>query len=288
MRPSRPAQPYWLLAPTLILLAVFVFAPLSFALWTSFFEWDLLTPPRPVGLDNYAALLESGEFLGALGRTLGFSLLVVGGSLSLGLLLALLLDRPGPLAAFVRSSIFSAYVVSWVSVGLLFLFLFDRDAGLVNALLRAVGLTPLAFLGDPSLALWTIAAVSIWKITGYALVLFLAGLKDVPDDVLEAAALDGAGPIQRFFSVTWPLLAPTTAFVATTSLIASFQVFDVVRVMTQGGPVRSTTLLVYAIFEQIFLNLRVGRASALSVAFFLVLLALTSIQLWAHRRRGAA
>jgi ABC-type sugar transport system permease subunit len=288
MRPSHPAQPYLLLGPTLILLVTFFFGPLLFALRTSFFEWDLLTPARPVGFDNYAALLESGEFLGALGRTLGFSTLVVGGSLALGLLLALLLDRPGALAAFVRSSIFSAYVVSWVSVGLLFLFLFDRDAGLVNALLRAVGLPSLAFLGDPSLALWTIAAVSVWKITGYALVLFLAGLKDVPDDVLEAAALDGAGPIQRFFSVTWPLLAPTTAFVATTSLIASFQVFDVVRVMTQGGPVRSTTLLVYAIFEQIFLNLRVGRASALSVAFFVVLLGLTSLQLWVHRRRGAA
>jgi ABC-type sugar transport system permease subunit len=288
MRPSHPAQPYLLLAPTLILLVAFFFGPLLFALRTSFFEWDLLTPARPVGFDNYAALLESGEFLGALGRTLGFSTLVVGGSLTLGLLLALLLDRPGALAAFVRSSIFSAYVVSWVSVGLLFLFLFDRDAGLVNAMLRAVGLPSLAFLGDPSLALWTIAAVSVWKITGYALVLFLAGLKDVPDDVLEAAALDGAGPFQRFFSVTWPLLAPATAFVATTSLIASFQVFDVVRVMTQGGPVRSTTLLVYAIFEQIFLNLRVGRASALSVGFFVVLLALTSLQLWVHRRRGAA
>jgi sn-glycerol 3-phosphate transport system permease protein len=288
MKPSRPTEPYWLLAPTLILLAVFFFGPLGFALWTSFFEWDLLTPPRAVGAANYAALLESGEFLGALARTLGFSTLVVAGSLSLGLLLALLLDRPGPLAAFVRSSIFSAYVVSWVSVGLLFLFLFDRDAGPVNAALRALGGSPLAFLGDPSLALWTIAAVSVWKITGYALVLFLAGLKDVPDDVLEAAALDGAGPIQRFLSVTWPLLAPTTAFVATTSLITSFQVFDVVRVMTQGGPVRSTTLLVYAIFEQIFLNLRVGRASALSVGFFLVLLALTSFQIWAHRRRGAA
>ena len=288
MKPSHRAEPYLLLAPTLILLALFFFGPLAFALNTSFFEWDLLTPARPAGLSNYAALLESGEFLGALGRTLVFSALVVGGSLALGLLLALLLDRPGALAAFVRGSIFSAYVVSWVSVGLLFLFLFDRDAGLVNALLRAAGLPSFSFLGDPELALWTVAAVSVWKITGYAMVLFLAGLKDVPDDVLEAAALDGAGPIQRFFSVTWPLLAPTTAFVATTSLIASFQVFDVVRVMTQGGPVRSTTLLVYAIFEQIFLNLRVGRASALSVLFFLVLLALTSIQLWAHRRRGAA
>jgi sn-glycerol 3-phosphate transport system permease protein len=288
MKPSRAAHPYWMLAPTLILLTLFVFAPLVFAVRTSFFEWDLLTPPRYVGFENYAALLESGEFLGALGRTLSFSVLVVTGSLVLGLGLSLLLDRPGPLAAFVRSAIFSAYVVSWVSVGLLFLWLFDRDAGLFNAALRGLGLSPLGFLGDPRLALVTLASVSVWKITGYALVLFLAGLKDVPEEVLEAAALDGAGPFRRFLHVTWPLLAPTTAFVATTSLITSFQVFDVVRVMTQGGPVRSTTLLVYAIFEQIFLNLRVGRASALSVGFFLVLLALTSIQLWAHRRRGAA
>jgi sn-glycerol 3-phosphate transport system permease protein len=288
MKPSRAAHPYWMLAPTLILLTLFVFLPLAFAVRMSFFEWDLLTPPRFVGFENYAAVLESGEFLGALGRTLSFSVLVVTGSLALGLGLALLLDRPGPLAAFVRSAIFSAYVVSWVSVGLLFLWLFDRDAGLVNAALRALGLAPLGFLGDPQLALVTLASVSVWKITGYALVLFLAGLKDVPEDVLEAAALDGAGPVRRFIHVSWPLLAPTTAFVATTSLITSFQVFDVVRVMTQGGPVRSTTLLVYAIFEQIFLNLRVGRASALSVGFFLVLLALTSIQLWAHRRRGAA
>jgi sn-glycerol 3-phosphate transport system permease protein len=288
MKPSRAAHPYWMLAPTLILLTLFVFVPLVFAVRISFFEWDLLTPPRFVGFENYTALLESGEFLGALGRTLSFSVLVVTGSLVLGLGLALLLDRPGPLAAFVRSAIFSAYVVSWVSVGLLFLWLFDRDAGLVNAALRGLGLSPLGFLGDPRLALVTLASVSVWKITGYALVLFLAGLKDVPEEVLEAAALDGAGRFRRFRHVTWPLLAPTTAFVATTSLITSFQVFDVVRVMTQGGPVRSTTLLVYAIFEQIFLNLRVGRASALSVGFFLVLLALTSIQLWAHRRRGAA
>ena len=136
-----------------------------------------------------------------------------------------------------------------------------------------------------------LAAVSVWKITGYAMVIFLAGLQDIPKSVLEAAALDGATPWKRFWHVTFPLLRPTAAFVATTSLILSFQAFDIVRVMTQGGPVSSTTVFVYAIYEQVFMNLRVGRASALTVVFFLLLVGLTLLQLWAWRlagRRGAA
>jgi sn-glycerol 3-phosphate transport system permease protein len=118
--------------------------------------------------------------------------------------------------------------------------------------------------------------------------LFLAGLQDIPDSVLEAASMDGAGAWRRFHSITWPLLRPTATFVGTTSLILSFQVFDVVRVMTQGGPVHATTVFVYAIYEQVFLNLRVGRASAEVVIFFLILLGLTTLQLWAWRRREVA
>ncbi|HYQ42921.1 MAG TPA: sugar ABC transporter permease, partial [Polyangiaceae bacterium] len=135
---------------------------------------------------------------------------------------------------------------------------------------------------------WAVAAVTVWKITGYALVIFLSGLQDVPQSILEAAELDGASSIRRFRSVTWPLLRPTTLFVATTSLIASFQLFDVVRVMTQGGPVRSTTVFVYAIYEQLFLDLRVGRASAEAVAFFGILLLLTGAQFLLFRSEESA
>jgi ABC-type sugar transport system permease subunit len=137
-------------------------------------------------------------------------------------------------------------------------------------------------------ALYTLALVTIWKIAGYAMVLFTAGLQDVPPSLIEAAALDGAGALDRFLNVTWPLLRPTTAFVGTTSLILSFQVFDVVRVMTQGGPVKSTTVFVYAIYEQVFMNLRVCRASAEVVVFFVLLLGLTLLQLRAWRKKGAA
>jgi sn-glycerol 3-phosphate transport system permease protein len=144
-----------------------------------------------------------------------------------------------------------------------------------------------AFLTGTSSALPTLAAVTVWKLTGYSMVLFSAGLQDVSPSLHEAASLDGAGPIQRFIHVTWPALRPTAAFVGTTSLIVSFQAFDVVRIMTQGGPVRATTLFVYAIYEQVFLDLRVGRASSLTVVFFAVLLSLAGLQLWAWRARGS-
>jgi sn-glycerol 3-phosphate transport system permease protein len=288
MRPRRALDPWWMLGPTLLLLGVFFLVPLVLAARDSLFEWDLLTLPRYVGIDNYRALVESGELARTLTTTLTMSVVVVLGSMALGLGLALALNRPTRFAAFVRGAIFSAYVVSWVSVALLWLWVLDADAGLLTALLRALHLPTTNWLGNPEAALFTLAGVTIWKIAGYSMVLFVAGLQDIPAALYEAAALDGAGRLARFWNVTWPLLRPTAAFVGTTSLITSFQVFDVVRVMTQGGPVRSTTVFVYAIYEQVFLDLRVGRASALVVVFFVLLLALTALQLWAWRRKGTA
>ena len=267
---------------------LFVFVPLGLAAYESLFAWDMLTDPVYVGGANYAAIAESGELGRILRRTLGFSVLVVSGSMALGLGLALLLDRPGRFFAFVRGAIFSAYVVSWVAVALLWVLLLDPDRGVAASILRVVGLPRVGFLTDPRAALVTLAAVTIWKITGYAMVVFLAGLRSVPQSLHEAASLDGAGRIARFRWVTWPLLKPTAAFVATTSLIVSFQAFDVVRIMTGGGPARATTLFVYAIYEQVFMNLSVGKASALAVVYFGVLCVLAAAQHRAWRSRGAS
>lgn len=284
LTPRRRTDPLWMLAPTALLLAVFFFYPLLHALHTSLYHWDLLTEPRFVGADNYRSLWQSGDLAQWTTTTVLFSAIVVTGSSFLGLALALLLNRPGRLVGVVRSAVFSAYVVSWVSVALLWLWVLDADAGVLNGLLRSLGLEAIPWLGSPRVALFAVAGVTIWKIAGYAMVLFLAGLQDVPHTLHEAAALDGAGRWSRFWHVTWPLLRPTTAFVLTTSLIASFQVFDVVRVMTQGGPVHATTVFVYAIYEQVFVNLRVGRASAAIVVFFALLAVLTALQLWAWSR----
>lgn len=282
MKPRHPLSPYLLLLPTAAFLVVFFLVPLLLVAKNSFYAWDLLTPPAYVGLGNYAALAESGELAATLLRTLGYSAVVVALSSALGLALAVALDRPGPVYAFVRGAVFSAYIVSWVAVALLWMWILDAD-GVLSALLRGLGLPTVSWLGEPRSALLALAAVSVWKITGYAMVIFLAGLQDIPRSLHEAAALDGAGPWRRFRHVTWPLLRPSAAFVATTSLILSFQAFDCVRVMTQGGPVRSTTIFVYAIYEHVFVNLRVGRASAMIVVFFGVLLVLTGLQLLAFR-----
>jgi ABC-type sugar transport system permease subunit len=277
--PRSRAHPWWMLGPTLFLLVAFFIVPIGVAAFESFFAWDLLTPPRYVGLGNYRAIAAHGWLLGIALRTLAYSALVVTGTMALGLGLALLVDRPGRLFALVRASVFSAYVVSWVAVALLWMTLLDDTGGLVAHALRIVGLGGVSLLGDPRAALPTLAVIGVWKLTGYSMIVLLSGLQSVPPSLHEAAALDGAGPWARFRYVTLPALGPTAAFAATTTLVTSFQAFDVVRIVTQGGPARATQLFVYAIYEQIFLDLRVGRASALTVVFFLLLLALASLQL---------
>jgi sn-glycerol 3-phosphate transport system permease protein len=275
-----------MLGPTLALLVVFFLVPIGVALYESLFSWDLLTPPRFVGAANYIGLAAGGELLRVALRTIAYSVIVVAGTFSLGLALAILLNRPGRVYAFVRAGIFSAYVVSWVAVALLWMWMLDANGGILGQALRALGAGPVALLGNVHAALPTLAVVGVWKLTGYAMIVFLAGLQSVPRSLLEAAALDGAGAWSRFRHVTMPLLAPTAAFVATTSLVTSFQAFDVVRIMTQGGPARATELFVYAIYEQIFLNLSVGKASALTVVFFVLLLTLAGFQLRVWRARA--
>lgn len=284
-----------MLAPTLALLVAFFIVPIGVAAYESFFSWDMLTRPQYVGLENYRALAAHGALLATILRTLGYSVLVVAGAMSWGLALALLLDRPGRVFAFVRASVFSAYVVSWVAVALLWMWMLDGDDGLVSRLLRVLGrllhvagATPGSVLGDPSWALSALALVAAWKLTGYAMVVFLAGLRAIPPSLGEAAALDGARAWARFRHVTWPLLGPTAAFVATTLLVTSFQAFDLIRITTQGGPAHATEIFVYAIYEQIFLDLRVGRASALTVIFFGLLLVLAGLQLRAWRARAGS
>ncbi len=193
MRPRKWSDPGLMLAPTVILLFVFFIAPVGIAVYQSFFSWDLLTAPRPVGAANYIALVKSGELLRVTGRTLFFSALVVTGAMSLGLSLALLLNLRGVWFSFVRSAVFSAYVVSWVAVALLWLWILDPDRGIVARGLHLAGVGTVKLLNHPDTVLPVLAGVTVWKITGYAMIMFLTGLQMIPNEVLEAARLDGAG-----------------------------------------------------------------------------------------------
>lgn len=269
---------YGLVLPSMVVFAVFYLYPVAHTLYLSFFEWNLTNEPRPVGLDNYAALLSDEVFGEVLWNTLSYSLATVLVTMLGGLVLALLLNRPGRLQGILQACIFTSYIVSWVGVSLLWIWMLDAQYGPVNGVLSGLGLDRVDWLGDPELALWSLVGVTSWKTVGYDMVLFLAGLQSIPTDTLEAASIDGASRWQRFWSVTFPQLMPTTLFVLITSVIMTFQGFDVVRVMTQGGPVRSTTIYVYFVYEQAFGYFKVGYASAAVVLFFVVLLGVTVLQ----------
>lgn len=250
----------------------------------SLYEWDLVMPARWVGAANYRALA-STEFWDVVTNTVKYSVGVVVLSQALGLALAVLLNDRTRLGALLQASIFSSYVVSWVAVSLLWIWLLDPQYGLVAYLLRLVGLPAVNWLGDHRLALWSLVLVTVWKTVGYPMVIYLAGLQAIPGDLYEAAALDGAGGWPRFRHITWPLLTPTTLFLMITLTITSFQGFDIVKIMTQGGPVTSTMIYVYYIYEQAFQYFKLGKASAAVVLFFIVIVALTFAQWLAFRRR---
>ena len=275
---------YLLVGPSLLLFGLVYVYPVAYSAYVSLFAWDLMTPPRWVGLDNYRELA-SAEFWEVVTNTAQYSAGVVGLCLVGGLVLALALNDRSRVSALLQAGIFSSYVVSWVAVSLLWIWMLDPQYGLVTYLLRLVGLRPVNWLGDPKVALWTLVLVTVWKTIGYPMVIYLAGLQSIPGDFYEAAALDGAGPWQRFRFITWPLLTPTTLFLVVTLTVASFQGFDIVKIMTQGGPVTATMIYVYYIYEQAFQYFKLGKASAAVVIFFALILALTVLQWRLFRRR---
>lgn len=273
-----------LVAPSLAIFTLVYLYPVAYSMWVSLTEWDLMGPARYVGLANYRALW-SPEFGEVLRNTVTYSIAVVALSQALGLVLAVLLNDRTPLAALFQASIFSSYVVSWVAVSLLWVWMLDPQYGLVAMLFSTVGLRAVNWLGDPHVALWSLVLVTVWKTLGYPMVIYLAGLQAIPGDIHEAAALDGAEGWQRFRHITWPLLTPTTLFLLVTLTIASFQGFDVVKIMTQGGPATATMIYVYYVYEQAFQYFKLGKASAAIVVFFVLILALTGAQWWLLRRR---
>jgi len=275
---------YALVGPSLALFGLVYLYPVAYSAYVSVFQWDLMTPKRYVGRANYRELW-SPEFGEVLVNTACYSGGVVLLALALGLGLALLLNHRGAWSAALQACIFSSYIVSWVAVSLLWIWMLDPQYGLVTYGLRLVGLPAVNWLGSPAVALWTLVLVTVWKTLGYPMIIYLAGLQAIPGDFYEAAALDGATGWNRFRFITWPLLSPTTLFLVVTLTIASFQGFDIVKIMTGGGPITSTMIYVYYIYEQAFQYFRLGKASAAVVIFFGLILLLTLAQWLAFRKR---
>lgn len=288
-RRLRDRDGFWafmMLSPNLVGFLMFTVFPVLASLFLSFTSYDILTPPEWVGLYNYEEMFIYDKIVGQVVRnTLIYTASVVPIGIFLSLMLALALDQKIKFVRVFRSAFFMPVITSAVAVSLVWQWLYNPDFGLLNAFLKMVGVTePPAWLNSQVYALPAVIVTSIWKNLGYNMLLFLAGLQNISTTYYEAADLDGANGFQKFIHVTWPLLSPTTFFVFVMSVISSFQVFDLVQLMTRGGPGRATSTLVHYIYQNGFKFFYMGYASALAYLLFAMVMVITLINMTLQKK----
>lgn len=271
--------------PNIALILAYIYYPLLANAYFSTLDWRLGARTASfLGLDNYAEFLTSPGGLEVWRVTIIFTLATVAGSMVLGLLMALVLNRAIPGRTAARTAIFSPYVLSGVGIGLVWSFIFDPRIGILSHFLQMFGAKSPEWFLDRNLALVMVILVYIWKNLGYCAVIYLAGLQSIPQDLMEAAAIDGAGPVRRFFNVTLPLLSPTVFFLSIAMVLSSMQAFDILRIMTPTG--NGTNSIVFEIYLQSFgAYQRAGYAAAISVVLFVTLFLITAIQMRFVERR---
>lgn len=268
---------YRFVVPAALLMLAFTLAPVALVALISLTDWQLGADSLAfVGLANYAELLQDRVFWKSLRNTFTYVAIYVPASLLLALPLALAVEASGRLRGFYRTLFFLPVTTTFVAMAVVWEFLLHPDFGLVNVLLALVGVPRENWLAEPGTVLVALAAIGLWLRLGFYMVLFIAGLRSIPRELYEAAEIDGAtGAWRRFRLVTWPLLGPTTLFVAVIALIQSFQVFETVAVLTRGGPSKSSEVLLYTMYTEGFSFLRTGYASAITVVFMLIVFAIT-------------
>lgn len=268
------------LSPTLIIFVVFMLFPVIFSFYLSFQKWNAFSWSGSfIGFDNYVRMFSNEEFWDVLGNTLIYTIGTVPMNMIISLLIAYGLNKKLAGKKLLRTLFFAPVVISPVAAALIWRWLYDPNFGLVNYALGFAGISPVNWLNDPSAAMFALIGMGVWKTFGINMVLFSAGLNAIPDSYYEAATIDGAGAWSKFWNITVPLLSPTTFFIMVMSMIGSFQVFDIVYVLTSGGPLGSTKVLVFYIYEYAFkYSGEMGYASAVSYMLFAILFGLTMIQ----------
>jgi multiple sugar transport system permease protein len=275
---------YIFVAPAFIFVFAFVLIPVVSALGISFTDWNLINPPNFVGIENYTQIFTDPVATKTLVNTFFFTLISVPISLACSLVLAVLLNQKIRGLTFFRTAFYIPVISSTVAVAMVFLWIFDSNYGLMNQFLGVFGIDPINWLTDTRYAMPAVIIVTIWRSLGFNMIIYLAALQDVPGDIHDAAAIDGAGEVQKFFNIIMPLISPAIFFTSITGIISSFQSFDLVYNMTNGGPARSTYLIGYYIWEQAFKYLHMGYGAALAFVLFVAIAILTLIQ-WSLRRR---
>jgi len=290
--PAEGSAAAWVfVAPALVLIGVFFFVPVAASLVLSVTDFDIYAVAdsentRFVGFDNYARLLRTPLFWASLRNTFYFAL--VGGPLTIAVSLGAALLLNAKLVRWktlFRTIYFTPFVTTLVAVAIVWRYLYHTRYGLLNYALDGFGIAPVDWLGDPRWAMPAIILMAVWKNFGYNMLIFIAGLQSIPDELYDAANVDGAGPVRQFFNVTLPMLRPTLLFVSVITMIGYFQLFAEPYVMTQGGPLRSTTSVVLLMYEEGFRWWRMGYAAAIAFVLFLVILLFTLVQFRIQRDR---
>ena len=273
---------YLLITPNFLIILIFTFIPVFFALYMSLTDWNILSQPNFIGLENYEKILADPLAKETFFNTFYFTMVSVPINVFLTLMLAVLLNQKIKGITFFRTAYYLPVISASVAVSLMFMWILANN-GLMNQILGSIGIEPIRWLTDPKIALNSVIGVTIWKGLGLNMIIFLAALQDIPKELLEVAAIDGANAVQKFFKITIPLLSPVIFFVTITGVIGSFQAFDLVYNMTGGGPGHSTTVIGYYIWRQAFDYLHMGYGAALAFIVFGAILVLTILQ-WFLRK----
>lgn len=266
--------------PAMLGIVIFIIIPVICSFGLSFVKWDLLNPVLFVGLANYREIFTEPLFFKILLNTIVFAGATSIFGVIIPLVLAAILNTGIRGSEFYKTAYFLPFITPMIVIGIVWEWIFDPNIGLLNKVLQI----HINWLYDTHWALPALIIVSVWKLIGYNMIIFLSSLSAISDSLFEAAKIDGANPVQSFWHVTIPLLSPSIFFVVIITAINSFQIFDLIYLMTQGGPLDSTNVLVYAIYKNAFEYFNVGKASAIAYVLFVIILVLTLIQ-WSLRKK---
>lgn len=269
---KKKAYPYLLIGPAIAFMLVFVIYPMFYLGYISLTNWNLINPTKKfVGLKNYATLFHREEFYTSLFNTCTYTFFTVISIMVIALLLAVWFNKNTKFDTFGQMAIFTPHIIALVSVAMVWLWLMDPDTGLLNYILEVFGFPPSQWLQSSKTSMMSIIIVSVWKSVGYYTLIILAALQGIPKEIYEAADLDNTSKIKQFFKITLPMISPQLFFLLIVMTIDSFKVFETVRVMTSGGPNFSTNVLVYYIYDNAFINMKLGYAAAAGMVLLVII-----------------
>ena len=278
-RKSEVISGYLFILPSLVIFITFMIIPIFMGLYISLTDYDGFKTMNFVGLQNYAAMFKDSYFLVSFKNNIVYTLFTVPGTMILSLLLAVAVNKGIKGSSVFKTVFFFPYITSMVAVGIIWTLLFNPTVGPINNFIKSIGIAnPPGWLLSTKSALPAVMIVTVWKWAGYYMIIFLAGLQGIPKQLYEASEVDGASGLTKFFHITLPLLSPTTFLILILLIINSFQVFDLINIMTEGGPGRATNVLVYRIYQEGFKYMHFGYASAEAYFLFAIILIITGIQ----------